>query len=87
MRYERDVGEPPPRTEDERSPEAGQTLMSSPVIPQRYQDPQAGASWRKGLTAQRFLDIGLSERSQMRLWEMGGSYGCTRQVQWNRNAR
>lgn len=71
MRYERDVGEPQPRTEDE-SPGAGQTLMSSPAIPQLNQDPQAGTSWRKGLTAQRFLDIGLSERGQMRLWELGG---------------
>ncbi|KUM62438.1 hypothetical protein ACN42_g4668 [Penicillium freii] len=43
--------------------------MSSPAILQLYQDPQAGASWRKGLTALHFLDIGLSERGQMRLWE------------------
>lgn len=69
MRYERDVGEPQPRTEDE-SPGAVQTLMSSPIL-QPYQGPQAGASWRKGLTALHFLDIGLSERGQMRLWELG----------------
>lgn len=65
MRYERDVGEPQPRTEE--SPSAGRVLMSSPATSQLYQDPQAAASWRQGLTAQRYIDNCLSERGQMRL--------------------
>jgi hypothetical protein len=84
MRCERDVGEPQPRTEDE-SPGAGRARISSPAILQRYQGPQA-ASWRQGVTAQRYLDIGLSERGQMRVWWLCGRDG-TLQVQWNRSAR
>ena len=71
MRCERDVGEPQPRTEGE-SPEAGQTLMSSPaVLHHLYQSPQAAASRLQGQTAQRYVGIGLSEQCQMRLWELG----------------
>ena len=83
MRCEHDVGEPQPRTEAE-SPGAGRARISSPAMLQQYQGPRA-ASWRQDLTAQYYLDFGLSERGQMRVRWLCGRDG-SRQVQWNRSA-